>query len=169
MHQKTVRLTDRRIQWLAQRKPDAVAKLRGSEAYPDIFGVVRLFQSREGVYVTTSIQELPVNEGACASRIFAFHIHDGGSCTGNAKDPFANAGMHDNPNNCPHPYHAGDLPPVFGNGGSAWGAVLTDRFSVRDVLGKTVILHANPDDFTTQPSGNAGEKIACGVIMATKS
>ena len=42
--------------------------------------------------------------------------------------------------------------------------VLTGRFHVGEVLGKTVILHAQPDDFHTQPSGNAGTKIACGVI-----
>ena len=42
--------------------------------------------------------------------------------------------------------------------------VLTGRFHVGEVIGKTVILHADPDDFHTQPSGNAGAKIACGVI-----
>ena len=42
--------------------------------------------------------------------------------------------------------------------------VLTGRFRVEEILGKTVILHGAPDDFRTQPSGNAGKKIACGVI-----
>ena len=42
--------------------------------------------------------------------------------------------------------------------------MLTDRFSINDVIGKTVIIHAKPDDFTTQPSGNSDGKIACGVI-----
>ena len=60
--------------------------------------------------------------------------------------------------------HAGDLPPLFGNHGFAFAVFLTDRFSVREVLGKTVIVHLKPDDFTTQPSGSAGEKIACGEI-----
>jgi Cu-Zn family superoxide dismutase len=94
------------------------------------------------------------------------HIHEGGSCTGNAADPFADAGSHYNPEGCEHPAHAGDLPPLFSNRGTAWGAVLTDRFSVGEISGKTVIIHLNPDDFTTQPAGNSGAKIACGVIRA---
>ena len=52
--------------------------------------------------------------------------------------------------------------------GFAWMAVLTDRFRVPDILGRTVIVHSQPDDFTTQPSGNAGAKIACGVITPTR-
>ena len=97
--------------------------------------------------------------------MFGIHIHEGTSCTGNETDPFADAKGHYNPNNCAHPYHAGDLPPVFSNKGSAFNAVLTNRFHVREVLGRVVILHSMPDDFTTQPSGNSGEKIACGVIQ----
>lgn len=84
---------------------------------------------------------------------------------GNQNDPFPLTGSHYNPDNCPHPYHAGDLPPLFGNRGIAWSAFLTNRFQVRDVLGKTVIIHASPDDFTSQPAGNSGKKIACGVIV----
>ncbi len=51
------------------------------------------------------------------------------------------------------------------NNGYAFSAFLTDCFSLSEVMGKTVIIHGNPDDFTTQPSGNSGEKLACGVIM----
>ena len=82
-------------------------------------------------------------------------------------DPFAGAMSHYNPKGCEHPYHAGDLPPLFGNGGSALSLFLTNRFSVREITGKTVIIHDRPDDFTTQPSGNSGTKIACGVIERT--
>lgn len=49
--------------------------------------------------------------------------------------------------------------------GNAYMKVLTGRFHVEQIIGRTVILHSNPDDFHTQPSGNAGTKIACGVIQ----
>ena len=78
---------------------------------------------------------------------------------------FTNFGMkHYNPHGCDHPYHAGDLPPLFETSGLALSAFLTDRFTVDEVIGRTVIIHDQPDDFTTQPSGNSGTKIACGVI-----
>jgi Cu-Zn family superoxide dismutase len=43
--------------------------------------------------------------------------------------------------------------------------VLTDRFTLDEVIGRTVVIHALRDDFTTDPAGNSGEKIACGTIM----
>ena len=53
------------------------------------------------------------------------------------------------------------------NGGYALQAFLTDRFTVRDIIGRTVIIHDGLDDFTSQPAGNAGARIACGVIRRT--
>lgn len=148
--------------------PDATAEVMGSSDYPDIRGKVRFHQTDKGVLVSAEIYGLPTAKSAvsqsCANDIFAFHIHGGSSCSGNANDPFANTLTHYNPKNCPHPYHAGDLPPLFGNNGYAWMRVLTDRFTVSDVLGKTILIHSAPDDFTTQPAGNSGAKIACGVI-----
>ena len=73
--------------------------------------------------------------------------------------------MHYNPQGCPHPYHAGDLPPLFGNQGYAFSAFVTDRFAVREIVEKTIIIHSKPDDFKTQPSGDSGEKMACGKII----
>lgn len=150
---------------MLRRQPLAAAELRGSGAYPDITGTVLFYQTREGVLVAADVQGLPSPDGPCGWPVFGFHIHSGGSCSGDDADPFAGAMTHDNPENCPHPAHAGDLPPLFGNGGHAVQAVLTDRFTVREVIGKTVIVHANRDDFTTQPSGDAGTKIACGEIV----
>lgn len=144
--------------------PRAIALFRGSQDYPNIRGTVRFYQTRHGVLVAAEVRGLPTQQGACSAPVFGFHIHSGGSCTGNENDPFANALTHYNPSDCPHPHHSGDLPPLFGNHGYAVQIALTDRFRVSEVIGKTIIIHANPDDFTTQPSGNSGVKIACGVI-----
>ena len=147
--------------------PDAVAIIYGSPQYQKLYGNVRFYQTDQGVLVVADVEGLP-GGNSCTSPIFALHIHEGSSCTGKADDPFADVRMHYNPYNCPHPYHAGDLPPLFGADGRAFSAFLTNRFSVSDVVGKTVIIHGSPDDFTTQPSGNAGQKIACGEIFLTR-
>ena len=60
----------------------------------------------------------------------------------------------------------GDLPPLLSDKGTAWMMVYTTRFFPEEVVGKTVVIHDMPDDFRTQPSGNSGEKIACGQIVA---
>lgn len=148
------------------KRPQAVAILKGSRDYPRISGEVRFYQTGRGVVVVTEVMGLPnaSDGGKCPGAFFGFHIHEGGSCSGNAEMPFANALGHYNPDGCEHPFHAGDLPPLLGNQGYAISAFLTDRFSVREIMGRTVIIHANPDDFHTQPSGDAGAMIACGVI-----
>lgn len=147
-----------------RRRPQAWARMMGSDTYPEIQGRVEFFQTNKGVIVSANIAGLPQTKDPCKPPIFGFHIHSGARCAGNSEDPFADAGMHDNPGGCSHPYHAGDLPPLFGAGGNAVAVFLTDRFDVKDIIGKTVIIHASPDDFTTQPSGNSGMKIACGEI-----
>ena len=151
-----------------RRSPEARAILTGSAAYPAITGTADFYETLSGVLVAVQVSGLPTEEAPCANNIFALHIHAGGSCTGSAQDPFADAGSHYNPSGCPHPAHAGDLPPLFASQGAAFYMVLTRRFTVLDILGKTVILHASPDDFTSQPAGNAGARIACGVIQPIK-
>lgn len=146
--------------------PHAIAIIRGSRQYPEINGHVRFYHTKYGVLVAAEIFGLPAFKASCKSPVFGFHIHEGRHCTGNTKDPFADVGMHYNPGACDHPYHAGDMPPLFGNQGYALSIFLTDRFIVHDIIGKTVIVHSMPDDFTTQPSGNSGDKIACGQIRA---
>lgn len=151
---------------LLRRRPQAWASIAGSPSYPNIRGTVRFYQSLYGVYVVAAVRGLPTHTGYCNSPIFGFHIHSGSSCTGNSADSFADVGTHYNPHDCPHPYHAGDLPPLFGADGRAFSAFLTNRFTTDEILGKTVIIHSAPDDFTTQPSGNSGTKIACGRIRS---
>ena len=148
--------------------PKAWASLQGSSLYPNLSVTVRFYEQPYGILILTEAQGLPNTQNACASPIFGLHIHEGESCTGNADDAFADARMHYNPRRCPHPYHAGDLPPLFSANGYALSACLTDRFNIDEIIGKTVILHSVPDDFTTQPSGNSGSKIACGEILGRR-
>lgn len=149
---------------LQKKRATAIAFLRGSAAYPELRGSVLFYSFCDYVIVQAEITGLPEEKNACSSPVFAFHIHEGTECSGNETDPFANAGLHFNPNDCLHPYHAGDMPPLFGVRGNAFLVFMTDRFTVPEVLGRAVIIHAHPDDFVTQPSGNSGAKIACGVI-----
>ena len=152
------------IDILSSKRPDARALIRGSGAYPEVVGSAAFYQTKDGVLLSTEVAGLPHGDDTCAGGVFGFHIHAGTSCTGNTDDPFADTDGHYNPKDCAHPYHAGDLPPLFEADGRAFMVVLTNRFKVRDVINRTMVIHARPDDFTSQPAGNAGKKIACGVI-----
>lgn len=139
------------------KRPVAFARLRGGRNAPGLTGIVKFYQMPAGVIVEAQVTGLPGN----GTGIYGFHIHEGGVCGGNN---FPATGGHYNPQSKPHPAHAGDLPPLFSYGGRAWFSVMTDRFSVPDIIGRTVVIHSRPDDFRTQPAGDAGDKIACGVI-----
>lgn len=146
--------------------PTAYAYIYGSIKYPTIYGNLMLYEVPGGTLALAQVMGLPVSDTPCSSNIHGFHIHGGSVCNGSAANPFSDADGHFNPGNCPHPSHAGDLPPLFANQGFAWSSFFTDRFTAREVVGKVAIIHANPDDFTTQPSGNSGEMIACGEIKS---
>lgn len=64
----------------------------------------------------------------------------------------------------PHPDHAGDLLPLMGNQGYAWSAFYDKRFTLDEIIGRSVIIHSGRDDFSSQPSGDSGTKIGCGTI-----
>lgn len=149
------------MSYIASGRPDALAYISGSKDYPSIRAKVSFFAVRDGVLVHTEASGLPAEQ---PYRVFAYHIHEGESCTGNARDPFADTLGHYNPTQKPHPYHAGDLPPLFSNNGYALSVVLTSRFVLAEIIGKTIIIHDRTDDFHSQPSGNSGNKIACGEI-----
>ena len=100
-----------------------------------------------------------------------FHIHEKGDCS---SGDGMSAGGHFNPHGKPHgnpttvDHHAGDMPMLVAD--SYGEARLTTEIDgtlgrgAGDVVGKAVIVHKDPDDFTTQPTGNAGARVACGVI-----
>lgn len=147
------------------RRPQAVAEIKGDARHAGIRGRTEFYRTPRGVIVYTEVWGLPFSAGACSGRIFAFHIHDGFFCAGRALNPpFPNSGSHYNPQDCDHPFHAGDLPPLFGNRGYAMSVFLTDRITINEIIGKTIIIHSGADDFTTQPAGSSGDKIACGEI-----
>lgn len=145
-------------------RPDAQCLINGTQQYPDIIGFARFYQTDIGVVVFSEIGGLEKAQAKCGERIYGFHIHEGESCTGSKQDPLANTLTHYDPHGCLHPYHSGDMPPLFSANGFALSVFLTDRFYTEEIIGKTMVLHSEPDDFTTQPSGNSGSKIACGVI-----
>ncbi len=102
-----------------------------------------------------------------------FHIHETGDCS--AVDA-SSAGGHFNPNHAPHgrsghgAHHLGDIDNLVADANGvahvdAWvmGVGLGDG-SPHDILGRAVIVHAAVDDYASQPSGNAGARVACGVI-----
>lgn len=120
------------------------------------------------VYVRADINGLP------PGRSFGFHVHEKGDCSG---ADFASAGGHFNPDGKPHggqgtpERHAGDLPNLMSDGeGVAVFAYTAEQLTVdpgpRSVIGRSIIIHASPDDYRTQPAGNSGARIACGVIRA---
>lgn len=73
-------------------------------------------------------------------------------------------GNHYNPPNSSHPNHAGDLPPILSGNGYGWIAFYDKRFNLSEIIGKSIIIHDMSDDFKSQPAGNSGMKIGCGVI-----
>ena len=137
--------------------PAAMASVHGDADHPELGGTIRFFPCRQGTLVSARIWGLPES----GTGFFGFHIHAGGSCRGAG---FPGTEGHYDPVGTEHPSHAGDLPPLLGNHGRAHLEVISGRFQVCDIIGRTVVIHSRPDDFKTQPAGDAGAKIACGVI-----
>ena len=111
-------------------------------------------------------------QGLKAGQEHGLHIHEKGDCS---SGDGMSAGGHFNPHGKPHgnpggmERHAGDLPSLKANkDGRANVQVEVDMISVTpgpgSIVGRAVVVHADPDDFKTQPTGNAGARLACGVI-----
>lgn len=159
--QITPRLTF--IHLLENNAPQAVAWVTGDSLNPQISGLVKFYDTPYGgTLVEAEIFNLPNIALQNSSAYYAMHIHEFGDCS----DSFQHTGSHYNPTSMSHPSHAGDLPPLLSNQGYAWSAFYDKRFLIRDIIGRSVIIHALTDDFASQPSGNSGMKIACGVIRA---
>ena len=131
-----------------------------------VSGVVYFTQTRSGVLVEGELQGLtPGKHG--------FHIHEKGDCS--ASDG-SSAGGHFNPTNTLHGApdgevcHAGDMGNIMADGNGRAVISYTDMHmdlnGEHSILGKGVIVHAQEDDLKTQPTGNAGGRVACGVIQS---
>ncbi len=145
---------------------DAVARLeptRGNAAA----GEVRFRRLGDAVIVDGRISGLKPGQE------HGFHIHEKGDCS---SGDGMSAGGHFNPTAKPHgplsgAHHVGDLPALkAGTDGVASFSVRVDGMSiggggVTDIVGRALIVHAQPDDYSTQPTGNSGARIACAVIQ----
>ncbi len=138
----------------------------------DKLGSATVSQEKDGVAVAVSVEGLPPGS-------YGIHLHAVGKCEGPA---FASAGGHFNPGMKMHGSmnpageHGGDLPNIE-VGGDRHGRLSALRPGLRlvdgdapliDADGAAVVLHAKPDDYRTDPSGNSGTRIACGVLAYGK-
>ncbi len=151
------------------KPPQAAAIIKGGTLAPGIEGVVIFKDAPGGTYVCIDISGLPPYKPAEGGNPpvgpHGFHIHEKGNCEiGDPNNPFQAAGGHWNPTNQPHGNHAGDFPVLFSNNGVARMCFFTNKFKVADIIGKAVVIHQSPDDYRTQPAGDAGKRLACGVI-----
>lgn len=148
--------------------PEAVAQVAPTQGNT-VTGSLALAQSAEGVHITGTVQGLKPDAE------FGFHVHEKGDCS--APDG-SSAGGHFNPTQAQHgnpsggAHHAGDMMNIRSN---AEGVAQVDTTaagttlhgdSTTDVMGKAIVVHEGPDDYATQPSGNSGKRVACGVIAA---
>jgi Cu-Zn family superoxide dismutase len=128
---------------------------------------VRFTQKGDKVAVSAEITGLTPG-------MHGFHIHEKGDCS---SGDGMSAGGHFNPTGKPHgnplsaDHHAGDMPMILANAsGVATLDVELDPMRVgggpTDIVGKAVIVHKDADDYATQPTGNSGARVACGVIQA---
>lgn len=152
------------LQTLTYERPEAAAWVSGNASNSQLSGLVKFYRtSYDGILIEAEIFGLPNVSDPGSTNFYAMHIHEFGDCS----DNFQKTGNHYNPAGKLHPEHAGDLLPLLSNQGYAWSAFYDKRFTIEEIIGKSVIIHSAPDDFTTQPSGNSGIKIGCGIIRRT--
>jgi superoxide dismutase, Cu-Zn family len=148
---------------VAQSAKASLKDQKGAEV-----GTVDLTQTPAGVMLRLSLKGLPGGERA-------FHIHAAGRC----EPPFTSAGGHFNPGGQKHgllvgPGHAGDMPNLHVPGNGVFvieilnAAVTLEKDKPNSLFqsgGTSIVIHAGKDDYKSDPAGNAGDRIACGIIQ----
>lgn len=143
--------------------------MAGTAKWKSVTGTVEFKETDDGVEVTANFEGLKKGK-------HGFHIHETGDCS--APDA-KSAGGHFNPSNHKHgapeadERHEGDLGNLTaGKDGKATATMTVKGVTLKDgdnsIVGKGVIVHDKADDFKTQPTGNAGDRVACGVITLTE-
>lgn len=147
----------------------AVANMKGVDG--SALGKVSFTQTAEGVLLRVQLTGLKPG-------IHAIHIHETGKCEGL---DFESAGDHFNPENVSHGYlvgresHAGDMPNfAVSSDGKAIVEIMNpdvtltagERNSLVGGAGAALVVHSGADDYRSQPAGDAGERVACGVIIS---
>jgi Cu-Zn family superoxide dismutase len=143
----------------------ATAQMAGTAKYKTVKGTVEFKEVDGGIEVTANLEGLKKG-------VHGFHIHEKGDCS--APDAMS-AGGHFNPSNHKHgapdaeEHHEGDLGNITaGKDGKATTTITIKGVTLGEgdtsIAGKGFIIHAKPDDMKTQPTGNAGDRVACGTI-----
>lgn len=149
---------------ILQDQPSATAVIQ-PKSNSKLNGSVTFTQSGKNVLVSGIFSGLQPNAQQ------GIHIHEKGDCS--AADA-TSAGGHFNPSNTPHgsihqpKYHAGDMPNISSdqNGYANYRATLQRVSLVGElsIIGLSVVVHQDPDDYTSQPAGNSGPRVGCGLI-----
>lgn len=143
---------------------DTLIAVLSPKSGSSVKGIVTFIKVSDGIKVIAEIEGLTPGQ-------HGFHIHEFGDCS----DPEGkSAGEHFNPEKMPHSghdsekRHVGDFGNILAdNSGKAKFELIDKKISfegTNSIIGKSVIVHVNPDDLTTQPSGNSGKRLACGLI-----
>lgn len=130
-------------------------------------GTATLTSTPKGVFIEIEVQGLPAEEWV------AFHVHETGTC--DHETDHESAGEHFNPSDVEHGYftetgpHAGDMPNQYvpADGvlrGHIFNPLVTLDDGEAGIVGRALMIHAGADDYETQPSGDAGDRLACAVI-----
>jgi Cu-Zn family superoxide dismutase len=146
-----------------------IASLGDSE----VNGLVSFESTDSGLQVTYELNGLPPG-------MHGFHVHENGSCDpGDDGEPGGAAGGHFNPTGAPHgapaaaadQRHIGDFGNIEAGADGRAAGTFTDAVAMLDgaagIVGKALVVHGNPDDLATQPTGDAGSRIGCGIITMT--